>query len=96
MSKLLFKTDKFEVRTWDIVKLSNGMIVLIMGSEFKYPNVDENTKIYLCTHPVSSLTSYCYTCHIVDVIEHCGCFDNAMEFMTKNNLNNPLYIHLDK
>ena len=96
MSKLLFIKDGQEIRTWDIVELTNGMKVMMLGSEFKYPNIDENTRIFLCTSPISSQTSYCYPEHVQTVIHHSGCFENAVDYMFKNKLSNPLFIKLER
>lgn len=95
-SKLLFKKDGLEVFTHDVVELTNGKIASIFGSEFQYDMVDENTKILLTTNPISSLTSYCYPKHIKRVIEHCGCFENEMDWWFKSGVKQELYIHLEK
>lgn len=101
MSKVIYKDDNIELRSWDIVKLSNGMIVSIFGAV--YENVmntelpfDENTPIYISTTPISSMTSYCYPEHIIEIVEHCGCFENQINSSYKQQKNQPLHIRLEK
>ena len=95
-NKVLNKKGR-DIYEWDFVKLTNGMIVCILGFETGYDELNENTKILLYTSPVSSRTSYCYPEHIVELIEPCGCFENAMDYFFKNKLfNQPLSIELNR
>lgn len=96
MSKLLFKKGDMEVKTWDVVRLSTGDVVGVMGAEFQYDTIDENTIITLTSHPVSSHVSSCYPEHIVEVLEHCGCFENQIDWMFKNQGNVKLHINLER
>ena len=101
MSKVIYKNDNIEIRSWDVVKLTNGMIVSIFGAAYDYiPDnmfpFDEDKLIYLLTSPFSSMTSTCYPEHIVEVVEHCGCFENQIDYCHKHSLKQPLYISLKK
>lgn len=98
MSKLLYRNDKFDIRCWDILKVKGGLYVGVFGSiyESSFHIVDEYTKIYCTTNPFSSITSYIYPCHVEEVVEHCGCFDNQMKWWFDNNVKQPLSIQLER
>lgn len=92
----LYSKEGFDIRSWDIVRLSNGNITGVIGTEFQNDIIDENTTILLTTSPISSFVSTCYPEHIVEVIEHCGCFENMIDYMFKHNITNKLYIKLER
>ena len=101
MSKVIYKNNDLEIRSWDVVKLTNGMIVGIFGAVYEHVSkdnlpFDENTPIYIMTTPISSMTSTCYPEHIVEIVEHCGCFENQMDYCHKHSVNQPLYIVLNR
>ena len=82
--------DKLNVN--DIVKLSNGMIVSISW-------INENTRIFISTTPISSLVSYCYPEHIVEIIQHCDSWEETHDWFFKNHEltnGNPLHIELNR
>lgn len=98
MSKIIFHCDEFDVRCWDIIKTKDGHYVGVFGSVYEGHElkVDENTKIYCTTNPFSSQTSYIYPCHIEEIVDHCGCFENQMKWWFDNNVKQPLFIRLEK
>lgn len=97
MSRVIYQGD-FDVRCWDIIKTKDGHFVGVFGSVYENNSetVDENTKIHCTTNPFSSITSYIYPCHIDEIVEHCGCFENQMKWWFDNNVKQPLYIKLEK
>ena len=95
----IFKNDDFEIRPYDIVKLSNGMVVMMSGPMTKTDgsNFEITDKIFVTTTPISSLVSLCYISDIVEVIEHCDTFEKQMDYHSKHMeqfLGNPLHINL--
>ena len=101
MSKVIYKNDKFEVRSWDVVKLTNGIIVSIFGGVYEHIPKDQlplgdDKPIYLLTTPTSYIASKCYPEHIVEIVEHCGCFENQIDYCYKHSIGQPLYVLLNR
>lgn len=78
-----------DIQVHDVVQLTNGMIVSIVG-------IDEIYNVFLSSSPISSLTSLCRPEHIVKVIERCESFENLIEYWQKTQYDkgNPLRIDL--
>lgn len=84
--------DIKELKVNDIVRLTNDMVVCIVG-------IDESTKIFLSTTPISSLISSCYPEHIVEIIQHCDGWEERHDWFFKNHEltnGNPLHIELNR
>lgn len=101
MDKLIYKNKDIEIRSWDVVKLSNGMTVGIFGGGYEHVSndmlpFDDNTPICLLTSPFSSITSTCYPEHVIEVIERCGCFENQINYCYEHCIKQPLYIKLER
>lgn len=101
MSKVIYKNNDLEIRSWDILKLVNGKYAGVFGAVYEHVSTtdlpfDDERPIYMMTNPFSSITSVCYPEHVVEIVEHCGCFENQMDWWHKNNINQELYIRLDK
>lgn len=97
---IIFKREDLEVRCNDVVRLTNGMTVMVSGPMFQITNenVSNDGAIFLSTTPISSHISICYPEHIEKVIAHCGTFDKQMEWWKENGgrFDNPLHIELKR
>lgn len=98
MDIVIYKNENFEIRSWDVLKLKDGTHVGVYGIMYQKSGVGEDEPIVCVTTPISSITSKIYPEHVESVIEHCGCFENQMDwwFKTGSHINQKLYINLDR
>lgn len=94
---VLYKDDNIELREFDAVRLTNGLYATIRSKQFQNNIITNNTPIAIMTNPISSVASYCYLKHIVEVISHNDSFEEELEWWFKDDhvVNQPLYIQLD-
>ena len=86
MDRVIYKNENLEIRSWDILKLKDGTHVGVFGVAYKKSGVEEGEAILVLKNPVSSIVTEVSPEHVQSVVEHCGCFENQMDWWFKNDL----------
>lgn len=92
MSSKLFEVNGIEVWSNDIVRLTNGMCVGIVGIHYYYEPTDENKLVCVYTHPISSIHCLISQKYITEVVARFDDDHSQMQWFFDNHIQNPLRI----